>query len=173
MIDLVKVTTAEHIAYARNLFEDGKNNIENLVPDYDNNPFPTDIMYILYDGDVPVGVSTLTHEGVYGSLDLMYVEREYRDLPHKRYGQHIVWKTIEIARGLNLSEVYFYLDKKDRIYSSMIKKNREWDNISIKTNASELPKMVPVNPFKVPEEAGIRRNALQSWKTWATLKMNV
>ena len=173
MIDLVKVTTDEHIAYMRSIFEDGKNNIQNLVPDYENHPFPIDIMYILYDDDVPVGLSTLTYEGVYGSLDLMYVERKYRDLPHKRYGQHIVWKTIEIARGLNLTEVYFYLDKKDRIYSSMIRKNRTWDNISIKTDASELPKMVPVNPFKVPEEAGIRKSALYDWETWATLKMDV
>jgi|TARA_B100000315_G_scaffold112551_1_gene103109 hypothetical protein len=173
MIDLVKVTTDEHIAYMRSIFEDGKNNIQNLVPDYENHPFPTDIMYILYDDDVPVGLSTLTYEGVYGSLDLMYVERKYRDLPHKRYGQHIVWKTIEIARGLNLTEVYFYLDKNDRIYSSMIRKNRTWDNISIKTDASELPKMVPVNPFKVPEEAGIRKSALYDWETWATLKMDV
>jgi hypothetical protein len=55
----------------------------------------------------------------------------------------------------------------------MIRKNRTWDNISIKTDASELPKMVPVNPFKVPEEAGIRRNALYAWRTWATLKMDV
>jgi hypothetical protein len=55
----------------------------------------------------------------------------------------------------------------------MIRKNRTWDNISIKTDASELPKMVPVNPFKVPEEAGIRKSALYDWETWATLKMDV
>lgn len=167
-------SSTTHESYAKSVFDNEYYTVNYLLP-FKTWDLCTDILYLLKDDEVTspsyVGMSTFRYDSVYGSLDFMFVEPKYRDDNSKRYGQYIIWYTVEMAKSVSVEELYFYLHKKQRVYSSMIRKNRAWDDISIKTDASSLPMMTQVNVYTTPTELGIRDKAKQQWPEVATMKM--